>query len=204
MDEVDAGGNGSGSANGNLGSTLDTPTRSLGLNGSAGGSASGGGSASAQLIGTDAVHSTAGQVAGQARGTAQGLVGTAGGVAGTAGGIVGGAQGTASGAAASSGSFASGPLAAAGSLAAQGQGAFAVERGTPIFAPDGDRIGRVRQIVSDAHGNVQQLLVRVDGETASLPANYFQASGSGLISVMGEGQIKQIAQQQEAAEEAGS
>ena len=94
------------------------------------------------------------------------------------------------------------PLAAAGSAAAQGQGAFAVTQGTPIFAPDGDRIGRVRQVVADAHGNVQQVLVRVDGETASLPASYFQASGSGLISVVGEGQIKRMAEQQEAAEDA--
>jgi hypothetical protein len=140
------------------------------------------------------VGQTAGSAAGQARGAAQGVVGTAGGLAGSA-------QGNASGALAGSGSAASGPLAAAGSLAAQGQGAFAVAQGTPIFAPDGDRIGRVRQVVADAHGNVQQVLVRVDGETASLPANYFQASGSGLISVVGEGQIKQIAEQQEAAEE---
>lgn len=194
---VEARGNGSGSANGSLGSTLDTPTRSLGVNGSVASSASSGGSASAQLIGTDAVRSAAGQTAGQARGAAQGLVGTAGGLAS-------GAQGAASGSLAGSGSYASGPLAAAGSLAAQGQGAFAVEKGTPIFAPDGDRIGRVRQVVSDARGNVQQLLVKVDGKTATIPADYFQANGSGLVSVMGEGQIKQIAQQQEAAEEAGS
>ena len=45
-------------------------------------------------------------------------------------------------------------------------------------------------------------MYQVDGETATLPANYFQASGSGLISVIGEGQIKQIAEQQEAAQEA--
>lgn len=194
---VDASGNGNAGGSGSLGSALDTPTRSLGLDGAANGSVSGGGSASAQLIGTDAVRSTAGQAAGQARGAAQGL-------ADTAGGLVGSAQGSASGTLAGSGSYASGPLAAAGSLAAQGNGAFAVEEGTPVFAPDGDRIGRVRQVVSDARGNVQQLLVKVDGQEAVLPANYFQASGSGLVSVMGEGQIKQIARQQEAAEEAGS
>ena len=62
----------------------------------------------------------------------------------------------------------------------------------------------MRQVVTDAQGNVQQLLVRVDGEQATLPANYFQASGSGLVSVIGEGQIKQIAEQQEAAEDAQS
>lgn len=170
--------------------TLDGPAGSTNANGRAGGSASGGGSASAQLVGTDAVRSTVGQ----ARGTAQGLVGTAGSVAGSA-------QGSASGAAAGSGSFAGGPLTAAGSLASQAPGAFAIERGTPIFAPDGDRIGRVRRVVSDARGNVRQLLVNVDGEQATLPANYFQASGSGLISVIGEGQIKQIAEQQEDAED---
>ena len=125
------------------------------------------------------------------------------GVRGLAGGAPNAVSGTASGAAAGSGSFASGPLTAAGSLAPQGQGAFAIDRGTPIFAPDGDRIGRVRQVVGDARGNVQQLLVKVDGEEATLPANYFQASGSGLISVIGEGQIKQIAEQQEEASEGG-
>lgn len=192
---VDARGNGSGTAKGNVASVLDTQTRSIGADGSAGGTASGGGSASAQLIGTDAVRSTAGEVAGQARGTAQGLVGAANGAAGTA-------QGSASGALAGSGSYSSSPLAAAGSLAAQGQGAFAVERGTPIFAADGDRIGRVRQVVSDARGNVRQLLVRVDGAEAMIPANYFQASAGGLVSAVGEGQIKQIARQQEAAESA--
>ena len=163
---------------------------------------SGNGSASAQLVGTDAVGSAVGQARGTAQGAAQQGRGAAQGLVGTAGGLAGAAQGSASGAAAGSGSMASGPLAAAGSLAAQGQGAFAVTQGTPIFAPDGDRIGRVRQVVSDAHGNVQQLLVKVDGETATLPANYFQASGSGLISVIGEGQIKQVAEQQEQAEEA--
>ena len=35
---------------------------------------------------------------------------------------------------------------------------------------------------------------------ATLPANYFQANGSGLVSVIGEGQIKQIADQQDEAE----
>lgn len=202
--QVGANGSGSGSGNAGIGTVLDTPASALGANGAASGSASGSGSASAQLIGTDHVRSTAGQVAGTARGTAQGAAGTAMGAAGSAQDLAGSAQGSASGALAGSGSFGSAPLAAAGSLAAQGDGAFAVDRGTPIFAPDGDRIGRVRQVFTDANGNVQQLLVKVDGEMATIPASNFQASGSGLVSAMGEGQIKQVAQQQEAAEEAGS
>jgi hypothetical protein len=48
---------------------------------------------------------------------------------------------------------------------------------------------------------VQQLLVKVDGETATLPASNFQANGHGIVSAMGETQIKQLANQQEEARE---
>jgi hypothetical protein len=195
---VDADGQGNGSLTGDLTSA----TGATNANGRASGSASGSGSASAQLVGTDAVRSTAQSAVGQARSTAQQARGTAQGLVGTAGGVAGSASGSASGTASGAGAFAGGPLTAAGSLASQADGAFAIERGTPIFAPDGDRIGRVQQVVSDARGNVQQVLVKVDGERATLPANYFQANGSGLVSVIGEGQIKQIADQQEDAQEA--
>jgi hypothetical protein len=96
-------------------------------------------------------------------------------------------------------SLTSGVLAASGSLAAQGQGTFAVEKGTPIFDASGDKIGSVRGMVADARGRVEQLLVKVDGERALLPAGAFQVSGEALISAMSEGQIKQIANQQEDA-----
>jgi hypothetical protein len=94
------------------------------------GTAAGGGSASAQLIGTDAVRGIAnfadaqGQATGQAavqqgRSAAQGLTGAAG-------GLSGGAQGSGS----ALGSATSNTLAPTGSVAAQGQGAFGAEQGT--------------------------------------------------------------------------
>ena len=70
--------------------------------------------------------------------------------------------------------------------------------GAALTLAGGDRIGRVRQVVTDGRGQIQQLLVRVDGEEAMLPASNFQASGTALVSAMGETQIKQVAEQQEA------
>ena len=165
------------------------------------------GSAQAQLVGTDAVHSTLGQArgtaasaVGTARGTAaataNGAAGTAGALTGSTGNFAGSGQGAANGAA--SGGL--GQLALAGSAASAASGAFAVEKGTPILAPDGQKIGKVRQVVADSRGQVQQLLVKVDGEKALLPASNFQANGDVLVSAMGEGTIKQIAEQQEEAE----
>jgi hypothetical protein len=113
--------------------------------------------------------------------------------------LAGSIQGSAAGSSAGASSLTSGVLAASGSLAAQGQGAFAVEKGTPILDASGDKIGSVRSVVADARGHVQQLLVKVDGERALLPGGVFQVSGEALISSMGEGQIKQIANQQEDA-----
>jgi hypothetical protein len=195
---VNADGQGSGSLLGDLDSTVSTPTRSSNARASGGESASGGGSASAQLVGTDAVRGLAGSAVSQAHGTMQQGRAAAQGLLVTPAALSGSAQGSGSGSGA--GSASSGPLAGATSLAGtgQGQGGFLVESGTPIFEADGDKIGKVRQVFTDAHGHVQQLLVKVDGETATLPASNFQANGHGIVSAMGETQIKQLAQQQEA------
>lgn len=67
----------------------------------------------------------------------------------------------------------------------------------PVLAPDGDKIGKVRQVLTDARGHVRALLVKVDGETATLPAANFSGSGSAVISAMGEGAIKREAARQE-------
>jgi hypothetical protein len=154
------------------------------------------------LIGTDAVRSIAGSVAGQAQATGQAAAQQGNPVVQSLLGQVGAASGAAQAASSASGSFASSPLTLAGSLAAQGQGALSVERGTSIFAPDGRLIGSVSGVVANAQGEVEQLIVTVDGARATLPSSYFQTSGSGLVSAAGEGQIKQMAEQQqvEAAE----
>ena len=117
----------------------------------------------------------------------------------TAGTLAGSLQGSAAGSASGASLLTSGLLAASGSLAAQGQGSFAVDKGTPIFDASGDKIGSVRGVVADARGQIQQLLVKVDGERALLPAGNFQVSGEALISAMGESQIKRMANQQDNA-----
>jgi len=54
-------------------------------------------------------------------------------------------------------------------------------------------------VITDGRGEVQSLLVKVDGEQASLPAANFTGSGNAVMSAMGEGQIKQVARQQDEA-----
>ncbi len=190
--------NGGGSANG--AGTLTGPL----LDASGNGSASGEGSASAQLVGTDTVRSAAQsaraagtQTAQQARGTAAGAVGTARSAAGSAAALAGSASGSAQGAAGGAASAAYSSLAVAGSAAASGSGAFAVDKGMPVLAPDGSKIGKVRQVVADSQGRVQQLLVKVDGKKALIPAGNFSGSGNAVVSAMGEGSIKSLADQQD-------
>jgi hypothetical protein len=196
---VDAGGQSSGSLSGGITGALGTPATSASGTSSATGSGSVGGSASAELIGTDVVRSTAGAVAGRVRGSGETAVQRGQAVAtnalGTTSSVAGIAQGAASGAA----SFSSSSLAAAGSLAAQAQNAFAVNRGTAIFDAAGERIGRVRQVVADTRGQVEQLLVSVGGERALLPAGNFRVTGDALVSAMSEAQIERLAEQQEEA-----
>ena len=69
----------------------------------------------------------------------------------------------------------------------------------PVLAPDGDRIGKVRQLFTNARGEVREMLVKVDGGTALLPASNFSAKGNAVMSAMTEGQIQQAAAQQQAS-----
>ena len=186
-------------AAGGVGQALATPARTVSGNasGAAAGSASGG--ANAQLIGTDALRSTVGGAMATSRTALTGAAATGRNTAGAVSGMAGSAQGSASGSADGMFSGAAGQLAAAGSLAAAGDGNFAVSKGMRILGPDGNRLGKVRGVIADAHGEVQQVLVKVDGETAMLPAANFSGSGSALVSAMGEGQIKQVAKSQDEA-----
>lgn len=207
--EVHADRNAEGSGGGAASQVVGTPTRMIG--GSASGSASGSGSGSldAQLLGTDAVRgavqsargtasgTASGTANGAASGAASGLLGGAGGLTSSLTGALSG-SGSASGAGAGSGSL--GPVTGSGEAAGSGQGGFQVTRGMPVLAPDGERIGKVRQLFTDARGEVQQLLVKVDGQTALLPAANFSASGNAVASAMTESQIKQTAAQQQQAD----
>ncbi|HVR90308.1 MAG TPA: hypothetical protein VHG29_04330 [Novosphingobium sp.] len=177
---------------GDLSQVVSTPGRTIGGNAAGNGSASGAGNADAQLIGTDAIRGSAAA----ARGTASG----AGSATGSLSGMLSG-SGTLTGSGNVLGSGTGGGLAAGGSGTGAGDGALTVTKGTPVLAPDGERIGKVRQVIVDARGQVQQLLVKVDGETALLAASNFSANGNAVMSAMSEGQIKDAAQQQEAAKD---
>lgn len=178
---------------------LATPAQSMAGSASAGGSGSAAGSANAQLLGTDALTQTAASALTTARSTASDAAMTARSTTGmlgsaarqTAGSASSAATGTASGSANGLLSGTSGNLAAAGSLAAAGNGAISVSRGMSVLGPDGHRLGKVRSVIADAHGEVQAVLVKVDGATATLPAANFSGEGTALISAMGKSQIKQ-------------
>ncbi len=195
---VDASGNGNGNGDGSLNGVLNAPAGSANGNGRASGSASGGGSASADLIGADQLRSTAQGAFAQARSTGQQARGSTSGLVDGAGGISGNASGNASGAANGSAGYASGALAAAGSAAAGAQGTFSVEKGMSVLDASGDKIGKIQQVVANGRGQVQSLLVKVDGERAMIPAGNFSAAGNGnaVVSAMGQGTIEQIASQQ--------
>lgn len=194
--KVHADGAGSGSLTGNAAGNLTSATAPLAGNvsGTATGRAKGKGSASAdgQLIGTDAVRNSTASAKGMAMGasdtalTATGsAVDTLSGTASATGNLAGSAAANGSGAAQGAASN----LALAGSIASSADGAFSVSKGMPVNAPDGSRIGTVRKVISDARGNVQSLVVKAKGETATLPAGNFTASGNALVSAAGRGEI---------------
>jgi hypothetical protein len=166
-----------------------TPIGGLTGSGAAGapGSAAAGGEA--QLIGADAVRATAGQAMGSARALAGQATGTVAGAAATAAGSAsGGAWGALSGG--------SGQLALAGSAAAQGAGFASVAPGMGVVDSAGNAIGSVRQVVADARGRVQQVLVTTDEGTALLPAANFSAAGNLLVSGMSQGKVEKTARRQ--------
>lgn len=181
---------------GTVSHAAQAPTSSFGGTSTASGSASGSGSASAQLIGTDQVRSAMNSTVATATGVTLQAKSTAGGAAGTASNIAGGAAGTAQGSANQTTGLAAGQISAAGSAAAQANGAFAIAGGTPVSDPDGNMLGTVSEVFADAHGRVDHLLVNVDGKTAMLPAGNFSASGDALVSTMSRAELGQVAEQQ--------
>ncbi|HEU4820105.1 MAG TPA: hypothetical protein VFS87_02980 [Qipengyuania sp.] len=181
---------------------IDTPAGSGSASGSGRGSASGSGSADAQLIGTDAVRDVTGRTVGRARGVATTARERAGGLADRARSLPGSANGSGSGSASGqgSGSIGSGMLAAAGSGAAAGDGAFAIAPGMPVLSPDGERFGKVRQIVTDSRGRVQGVLVRAKDRDVMIPSGNLSGSGSALV--MGQGEASTVGQDEPAQPEA--
>jgi hypothetical protein len=188
------------------------------ISGTASGNASGSGSADAQLIGTDAVRSTAGNAVNGTRSTASAVRGnataaatnlretTSGAVGATRtgaettlgrvrnaapnpGDVAASVTHTASGAVA----YGTGTLALASSAAASGAGAFPVTLGMTVTDAKGQVIGTVQSVRTSATGAVQQVLVRVKDKTATLPSANFTGSGDGLISAMGRGEVRKTA-----------
>lgn len=208
--QVHADRNASAAGGGDLSQMVGAPTRAIGgeATGNAGGTGSG--SLDAQLLGTDAVRDTARPVRGAASGVAESAHGTAGGTASGAlasvGDLTSSVTGTLSGSGSAAGSGGGagsvGPVGGGGSANGAGEGGFQVTRGTPVLAPHGERIGKVRQIFTNGSGEIEQMLVKIDGATALLPASNFSASGNAVMSAMTEGQIQQAAQQQDAASKA--
>lgn len=190
-------------AGGDLSQAVATPTRTIG--GSAAGNAGAGGSGSldGQLIGTNAVRGAARSVSGTAGGATQSARGTASGALASTGGLTSSLTGTLSGSGRASGSGAGagslGSASGSGTASGAGESGFQVTRGMPVLAPDGVRIGKVRQLFTNARGEVQEMLVKVGDGTALLPASNFSAKGNAVMSAMTEGQIQQAAAQRQAA-----
>lgn len=140
------------------------------------GAASGQGSASAQLIGTDAVTGSVAPIAQRTRARAGEAVSSVREAA-----VAGDTMAAASGAGATNGSLFASPLAVAGSAAADAQGAAPVRRGMPVMLADGSSLGRVKQIIANGRGEVDQVVVKQGNVTRALPAGMFSASGDALL-----------------------
>ena len=168
----------SGSLTGSTASLADLvvpPASSMGsLSGSASGS--GQGSANAQLIGTDAVRGAVAPVARGARSAVQDTTASTRNM-----GLAGAGSASGSGSGAANGSLTGSPLALAGSTAAQGEGMASVRRGMPVMNENGASLGKVRQLIADGRGEVQQVVVKQGSVTRELPANMFSASGNALV-----------------------
>lgn len=184
-----------GSANASTASLADLPIPSM-FTGTASGNGSAEGSANAQLLGTDAVtgaiapaagtaRSVAGRAAGRASSTATGALSA---VPAPGMPTVGGASAEGEGSGSAMGSLMAAPLAVAGSAAGQSNGAATVAPGMPVMTPEGASLGKVKEVVADGRGQVQQVVVKQGKVTRTLPAGMFTSSGSALIA--GEAQGK--------------
>ncbi|WP_440979533.1 PRC-barrel domain-containing protein [Sphingomonas pseudosanguinis] len=157
------------------------------------GSGSASGAVDAQLIGTDAVRSTARGVAGEARGLAGRGREAIGGVRNAVGGAAGGVAGSGNGAANGNVGAGNGMLALAGSAAAEGAGSFDVRPGMNVVDARGRAIGTVRSLRSEADGRVRDVLVQVGDRVATLPAANFSGEGNVLVSAKGRSAVQRNA-----------
>jgi hypothetical protein len=201
----------SGSLDGAVSQTLDTPRRSVSAGGSGNASGSAGAGGSAQLVGTDAPRdtidssrSTLRETAGSARSTVRSTAdyagttarGTVDGARSTAVNGVATARGATEASAANVVTATSNQLAIAGSAAANATGAVAVEPGMLVQSAKGRTIGTVHDVVTDSRGRVQALVVEADDRRARIPVANFSGNGEVLFTGMSKGEIKQASKQQ--------
>ena len=192
------GGSIGGSIGGTWGGGLDTSTidrTTSSVRGSSQGAAGGDASVDRRKGSARASGSANGSGSSTADGTLSGLSGSGSGSANgsadaqligtdTLGGMANGAPGR--------GMF----LAAEGTAAAQAAGAFAVEKGMTVRDAVGEKVGKVRQVATDASGRVQALVIATKEGAATLPAANFSGSGNVLISAMQQSQVNSVAQDQ--------
>lgn len=182
-----------GSASGEGGTLIDSSSPIGGGGAETRGSGSVSGAVDTQLIGTDAVRSTARGVAREARDIAgrgrEAIGGARNAVGSTAGNVAGAGAGSANG----SGTLGNGMLALAGSAAAQGAGSVDVRPGMNVVDAKGRAIGTVRALKSEADGRVRDVLVQVGNRVATLPAANFSGEGNVLVSAMARSAVSREA-----------
>jgi hypothetical protein len=100
--------------------------------------------------------------------------------------------GAASGNGSGSADLTSAPLAVAGSAAATGNGTFAVEPGMMIMSPEGVPLGKVREVVANGRGQIEQVVMTAKGARSVIPAGNLAASGNALIFAQTEGSAGQV------------
>lgn len=56
-----------------------------------------------------------------------------------------------------------------------------VAPGMPVMTPEGASLGKVRQVVANGRGEIEQVVVKQGKVTRTLPAGMFSASGNALV-----------------------
>lgn len=87
-------------------------------------------------------------------------------------------------------------LALSGSAAADAAGSLDLKPGSQLFDMTGEKIGKVKEVVADAQGQVTALVVKVKDTTATLPAADFAANGDVLVTAMSQAQIEAVGDKQ--------